>query len=607
MSSHFSGTVHLGQDNTLPNPSHTSAATFLSQSDVTLSASNSNVKMSLRQSILNYSMGAQSLPFSTLSQYSSGDNVTDVSRTSSYSVVALQANESLDVLDTRPLSNYGASFTLSSSQLDAGLSASHYPDTLSSSHLNVPSSHDVMRPPSRYDGSTSKLNYLVTQSTSQDNVTFSSGALLVSVLPSHSVIKLSLEKSQVMQSVTLKTLQRTHHNTGYSSLETINILSTSPLGEKIVTHTNHASRVDLSSRKTDTSTQNRLSALPYFYTPSIFALNKSIVTNINSAAKTSNTSEKARHDHMNTSNVLHSASLPSGVSFQFSVLFGTFIPSTGKRSQDGIASLVYESTLTRSSLSVHRDTPLSVNPNPNTMDTSHASPVDSSINGNSSDKSSSGSSLMNYSVENSSAHHRYMQMVQLSKPENITHIQTRLTSIISNANKSSLSIHKLSLLKNNLDATLTKKCNHSSFPSSNIIYHFISDVSILTDSSSDFLRDIYTNRLALSSVQSLDRTTFPTKGFKATIAKLSSFSKASGKRSYCCFIAYEKLFEYMKSSVLCKLLEYRNKKVREVWSLGFHFFVQLSGFFFPFFEVPVIKLFSVLWRYFVTSVFSSKS
>ena len=244
MSSHFSGTVHLGQDNTLPNPSHTSAATFLSQSDVTLSASNSNVKMSLRQSILNYSMGAQSLPFSTLSQYSSGDNVTDVSRTSSYSVVALQANESLDVLNTRPLSNYGASFTLSSSQLDAGLSASHYHDTLSSSHLNVPSSHDVMRPPSRYDGSTSKRNYLVTQSTSQDNVTFSSGALLVSVLPSHSVIKLSLEKSQVMQSVTLKTLQRTHHNTGYSSLETINILSTSPLGEKIVTHTNHASRVD---------------------------------------------------------------------------------------------------------------------------------------------------------------------------------------------------------------------------------------------------------------------------------------------------------------------------------------------------------------------------
>ena len=63
----------------------------------------------------------------------------------------------------------------------------------------------------------------------------------------------------------------------------------------------------------------------------------------------------------------------------------------------------------------------------------------------------------------------------------------------------------------------------------------------------------------------------------------------------------------MKSSVLCKLLEYRNKKVREVWALGFHFFVQLSGFFFPLFEVPVIKLFSVLWRYFVTSVFSSKS
>ena len=232
MSSHFSGTVHLGQANTLPNPSHTSAATFLSQSDVTLSASNSNVKTSLRQSILNYSMGARSLPFSTLSQYSSCDNVADVSRTSSYSVVALQANESLDVLDTRPLSNYGASFTLSSSQLDAGLSASHYQDTLSSNHLNVPSSRDVMMPPSRYDGSTSKRNYLVTQSTSQDIVTFSSGALLVSVLPSHSVIKLSLEKSQVMQSVTLKTLQRTHHNTGYSSLETINILNTSPLGEK---------------------------------------------------------------------------------------------------------------------------------------------------------------------------------------------------------------------------------------------------------------------------------------------------------------------------------------------------------------------------------------
>ena len=556
MLSHFSGTVYFSQDNTTPNPSHSSAAIFITQSDVKLSASNSSVTSSLRQSILNYSMVTPSVPFSTLQQYSSGDNVTDVSLTSSNSVVALQANKSLDVLDTRPLGRHGASFTLSSSQLDAGLSSSHYHVTLWSSHLNVPSSHGAIVTSSRYDGSASKTNYRVTQSTG----------------PSHSVVKLSPEKSQVMQSVTLTTLQRTHHNTGYSTLETM-----------------------------------KLSSLPYFYTPSIFALNKSIVTNINSAAKASNTSEKSRHDHMNASNVPHSAFLLSGVSFQLSVLSGTFIPATEKNSQDGIASLVHESTLIKPSLSAYRDTPLSVNPNPNTMDTSHASPVDSSISGNSSDKSSSGSSLMNYSVENSSAHHRYMQMVQLSKPENITHIQTRLTSIISNANKSSLSIHKLSLLKNNLDATLTKKCNHSSFPSSNIIYHFISDVSILTDSSSDFLRDIYTNRLALSSVQSLDRTTFPTKGFKATIAKLSSFSKASGKRSYCCFIAYDKLFEYMKSSVLCKLLEYRNKKVREVWALGFHFFVQLSGFFFPFFEVPVIKLFSVLWRYFVTSVFSSKS
>ena len=556
MLSHFSGTVYLGQDNTTPNPRHFSAAIFITQSDVKLSASNSSVTSFLRQSILNYSMVTPRQPFSTLSQYSSDDNVTDVSLTSSNSVAALQANKSLDVLDTRPFGHYGASFTLSSSQLDVGLSASHYHDTLSSSHLNVPSSRGAMIPSSRYDGSSSKRNYLVTQSTS----------------PSHRIVKLSPEKSQVMQSVTLTTLQRTHHNTGYSTLETM-----------------------------------RLSSLPYFYTPSMFTLNKSFVTNINSAAKTNNTSEKARRDHMNTINVSHSASLPSGISFQLPVLSGTFTPSTEKNSQDGIVSLVNESTLIKPSLSVDRDTPLSVNPNPNTMNTSHASPVDSSINGNSSHESSSGSSLMNYSVENSSAHHRYMQMVQLSKPENITHIQTRLTSIISNANKSSLSIHKLSLLKNNLDATLTKKCNHSSFPSSNIIYHFISDVSILTDSSSDFLRDIYTNRLALSSVQSLDRTTFPTKGFKATIAKLSSFSKASGKRSYCCFIAYDKLFEYMKSSVLCKLLEYRNKKVREVWALGFHFFVQLSGFFFPFFEVPVIKLFSVLWRYFVTSVFSSKS
>ena len=538
MLSHFSGTVHFSQDNTTPNPSHSSAAIFITQSDVKLSASNSSVTSSLRQSILNYSMVTPSQPFSTLPQYSSGDNITDISLTSSNSVVALQANKSLDVLDTRPLGPYGASFTLSSSQLDAGLSSSHYHVTLWSSHLNVPSSHGAMVTSSRYDGSASKRNYRVTQSTG----------------PSHSVVKLSPEKSQVMQSVTLTTLQRTHHNTGYSTLETM-----------------------------------KLSSLPYFYTPSIFALNKSIVTNINSAAKASNTSEKARHDHMNTSNVPHSAFLPSGVSFQLSVLSGTFFPATEKNSQDGIASLVHESALMKPSLSADRDTPLSVNPNLNTMDTSHASPIDSSINGNSSDKSSSGSSLMNYSVENSSAHHRYMQMLQLSKPDNITHIQTRLTSIISNANKSSLSIHELSLLKNNLDATLTKKSNHSSFPSSNIIYHFISDVSILKDSSSDFLRDIYTNRLALSSVQSLDRTTFPTKGFTATIAKLSSFSKASGKRSYCYFLAYDKLFEYMKSSVLCKLLEYRNKKVREVWALGFHFFVQLSGFFFPFFEVPVIK------------------
>ena len=535
MLSHFSGTVYLSQDNTTPNPSHSSAAIFITQSDVKLSASNSSVTSSLRQSILNYSMVTPSQPFSTLPQYSSGDNVTDVSLTSSNSVVALQANKSLDVLDTRLLGRHGASFTLSSSQLDAGLSSSHYHVTLWSSHLNVPSSHGAIVTSSRYDGSASKTNYRVTQSTG----------------PSHSVVKLSPEKSQVMQSVTLTTLQRTHHNTGYSTLETM-----------------------------------KLSSLPYFYTPSMFALNKSIVKNFNSAAKAT---EKSRHDHMNTSNVPHSAFLLSGVSFQLSVLSGTFIPATEKNSQDGIASLVHESTLIKPSLSADRDTPLSVNPNPNTMDTSHASPVDSSINGNSSDKSSSGSSLMNYSVENSSAHHRYMQMVQLSKPDNVTHIQTRLTNIISDANNSSLSTHKLSLLKNNLDATLTKRSNHSSFPSSNIIQNFTSDVSILTDSSSDFLRDIYTNRLALSSVQSIDRTIFATKGFKATIAKLSSFSKASGKRSYCCFIAYDKLFEYMKSSVLCKLLEYRNKKVREVWTLGFHFFVQLSGFFFPFFEVPVIK------------------
>lgn len=267
-----------------------------------------------------------------MSQYSSGDNVTDVLLTSSNSVVTLQANKSLDVLDTRPLGHYGASFTLSSSQLDAGLSANHYHDTFLSSHLDVPSSHDVMIPPSRYDGSTSKRNYLVTQSTSKDNVTVSSGALRVSALPSHSVIKLSPEKSQVTQSVTLTTLKLTHHKTGYSSLETMSLLSTSSLSDKVVTHTNHASGVDLSSRKTDTSTQNRPSALPYFYTPSIFALNKSIVTNINSAAKTSDTSEKERHDHTNTSNVLHSTSLPSGISFQLSFLSGTFIPSTEKRS-----------------------------------------------------------------------------------------------------------------------------------------------------------------------------------------------------------------------------------------------------------------------------------
>ena len=482
MLSHFSGTVYLSQDNTTPNPSHSSAAIFITQSDVKLSASNSSVTSSLRQSILNYSMVTPSQPFSTLPQYSSGDNVTDVSLTSSNSVVALQANKSLDVLDTRPFGRHGASFTLSSSQLDAGLSSSHYHVTLWSSHLNVPSSHGAIVTSSRYDGSASKTNYRVTQSTG----------------PSHSVVKLSPEKSQVMQSVTLTTLQRTHHNTGYSTLETM-----------------------------------KLSSLPYFYTPSIFALNKSIVKNINSAAKAT---EKSRHDHMNTSNVPHSAFLLSGVSFQLSVLSGTFIPATEKNSQDGIASLVHESTLIKPSLSADRDTPLSVNPNPNTMDTSHASPVDSSINGNSSDKSSSGSSLMNYSVENSSAHHRYMQMVQLSKPDNVTHIQTRLTNIISDANNSSLSTHKLSLLKNNLDATLTKRSNHSSFPSSNIIQNFTSDVSILTDSSSDFLRDIYTNRLALSSVQSIDRTIFATKGFKATIAKLSSFSKASGKRSYCYFI-----------------------------------------------------------------------
>ena len=264
--------------------------------------------------------------------------------------------------------------------------------------------------PSRYDGSTSTRNYLVTQSTSRDNVQFSSGALLVSVLPSHSIIKSSPEKSQVMQSVTLTTLQRTHHNTRYSSLETTSLLSTSSLSEKIVTRTNHASRVDLSSRKTDTSTQNGLSALPYFYTPSISALNKSTITNINSAVKISDLSEEARHDHRNTSNVLHSASLPSGISFRFSVLSGTFIPSTKRISQDDITSLVYESTLIKPSLSVDRDTSLSADLNSNTVDTSRASPVDSSINGNSSDKSSSGSSFMNYSV---GVHQRYMQMLQL--------------------------------------------------------------------------------------------------------------------------------------------------------------------------------------------------
>ena len=59
MSSHFSGTVHLSQDNTTPNPSRASAAIFLSQSDVTLPASSSNVTSSLRQSISNYSLGVR--------------------------------------------------------------------------------------------------------------------------------------------------------------------------------------------------------------------------------------------------------------------------------------------------------------------------------------------------------------------------------------------------------------------------------------------------------------------------------------------------------------------------------------------------------------------
>ena len=281
MLSHFSGTVYLGQDNTTPNPRHFSAAIFITQSDVKLSASNSSVTSFLRQSILSYSIFTPRQPFSTLSQYSSDDNVTDVSLTSSNSVAALQANKSLDVLDTRPFGHYGASFTLSSSQLDVGLSASHYHDTLSSSHLKVPSSRGAMIPSSRYDSSSSKRNYFVTQSTS----------------PSHRIVKLSPEKSQVMQSVTLTTLQRTHHNTGYSTLETM-----------------------------------RLSSFPYFYTPSMFTLNKSFVTNINSAAKTNNTSEKARRDHMNTINVPHSASLPSGISFHLPVLSGTFTPSTEKNS-----------------------------------------------------------------------------------------------------------------------------------------------------------------------------------------------------------------------------------------------------------------------------------
>ena len=96
MLSHFSGTVYLGQDNTTPNPSHSSVA--INQSDVKLSASNSSVTSSLRQSILNYSMVTPSQPFSTLSQYSSGDNVTDVSLTSSNSVVALQATNRLTSL-----------------------------------------------------------------------------------------------------------------------------------------------------------------------------------------------------------------------------------------------------------------------------------------------------------------------------------------------------------------------------------------------------------------------------------------------------------------------------------------------------------------------------
>ena len=59
MLSHFSGTMHLSQDNTTPNPSRSSAAIFLSQSDVTLPASSSNVTLSLKQSISNYSLGVR--------------------------------------------------------------------------------------------------------------------------------------------------------------------------------------------------------------------------------------------------------------------------------------------------------------------------------------------------------------------------------------------------------------------------------------------------------------------------------------------------------------------------------------------------------------------
>ena len=503
VASHPFVNMYSSQDSAAPASRHSLVIMFLSQSHVTLSESHSSVKPTLRQSggtlSSNYSPNTSTLSplHATVSLYSSGYGVTPSSGQSGATLVA------------------GHPFvTLSASQFSALLPSNLYNGTSS---------------PSLFHGKLYSSQYGVILPSRQSQITQFSNKPLAASLASHPIVTLSTSKFQVTQSATLATLQETLINTKgfegtmYSTLGTFHMLNTPLLSDKTILHSFHPdSKVDLTARKTTTSVLTGDAALSHFKT-TMSVFNKSRITN--SMLTLNYPSAQLKHDHTNTSDIGNSASLTSGTisqHYQSTDLSGTVLPINENNSQDNIVSSFNKSASIEPSLSMGEATPPSGNLKPNTVDTPQISADDSPNLAYPSNKDSSGSSTPNYSLDISSPHQRSLQMAQRISSSDTIHNQTKTTD----ATKFSFS--KVSILRDHENRTLTIQSS----------YHLKSDVIILTGSSTPFVHDMFTNRLALASVQTWDGTILSTVRFteRATSTKLSSFLKTPGKRSSCYFL-----------------------------------------------------------------------